>query len=192
MRKFYSIISCCLLLLLTTACSKEHDEKDINEDPPVTELSEQNLLRAMELTDAAVEAHFTGSGMTMARYYNPYTNVRSNETGSIWMYTSAIEAVNAVLHGLKSQKDHGNASIYDENFDYYADLLNKLYDNADFYLGTFELVSYTQTKEWSVYGVNRGNAKGTARVEGIENVYDDQMWLIRELLESYKLTNNSE
>src|SRR5690606_13762554 len=47
-------------------------------------------------------------------------------------------------------------------------------------------------KEWSVYGVNRGAAKGTAKVEGIENVYDDQMWLVRELLEAYKLTGNSE
>jgi predicted alpha-1,6-mannanase (GH76 family) len=58
-------------------------------------------------------------------------------------------------------------------------------------MGTFELVSYTQTKQWSVYGVNRGGAKGSAKVEGIENVYDDQMWLIRELLESYKVTGNT-
>src|SRR5690606_40663265 len=44
--------------------------------------------------------------------------------------------------------------------------------------------------EWTVYGVNRGNSKGGAQVEGIENVYDDQMWLIREFLEAYKVTGN--
>jgi predicted alpha-1,6-mannanase (GH76 family) len=40
--------------------------------------------------------------------------------------------------------------------------------------------------------VNRGGSKGSAKVEGIENVYDDQMWLIRELLEAYRLTGNGE
>jgi predicted alpha-1,6-mannanase (GH76 family) len=40
--------------------------------------------------------------------------------------------------------------------------------------------------------VNRGGSKGSAHVEGIENVYDDQMWFIRELLNAYKITGNSE
>ena len=50
------------------------------------------------------------------------------------------------------------------------------------------MTSYTQTKEWTIYGVNRGRGKGAAEVEGVQNVYDDQMWLIRELIESYRLT----
>lgn len=155
-------------------------------------LPEQNLLRAMELADAAIASHFTGNGMAMARFFNPFTGLRSDETGSIWMYTSAIEAVNAILSGLKAQNASGESTLYDENFKRYSDLLYKLYDNADYYLGTFRLVSYTQTKEWSVYGVHRGVTKGSAKVAGIENVYDDQMWFVRELLESYKLTGNDE
>lgn len=155
-------------------------------------LSEQNLLRAMELADTAVATHFSGEGMAMARYYNPYTNVCSEEKGSIWMYCSAIEAVNAILHGLKAHNESGKAKLYEKNYSRYLALLSKLYDNADYYLGTFSLISYTQTKEWSVYGVNRGSSKGSAKVEGIENVYDDQMWLVRELLESYKITGNKE
>lgn len=158
----------------------------------IVSVSERNLLRAMELADAAVSSHFVGDEMAMARYYNPYTEIRSEEKGSIWMYTSAIEAVNAILHGLKAQKEAGNATLYNHNFNRYSELLYKLYKNAEYYMGTFELVSYTQTKEWSVYGVNRGSSKGSAKVKGIENVYDDQMWLVRELLEAYKLTNNSE
>lgn len=192
MTLFRTTITACtlILLMITTACSDPSEEGAKN--PPEVTLSEQNLLRAMALADKAVSSHFTGTEMAMARYYNPYTGVRSEEKGSVWMYTSAIEAVNAILHGLKAQKEHGNAALYDEHFKKYADLLYKLYDNAAYYMGTFQLVSYTQTKTWSVYGVNRGGSKGGAKVEGIENVYDDQMWLVRELLEAYELTGNNE
>lgn len=186
------IIACCLaILLVITACSDTASEDGPKNPPEDVNLSERNLLRAMELTDHAVAAHFTGDGMAMARYYNPYTKVRSDEKGSVWMYTAAIEAVNAILHALEVQKDNGNAALYDAHFNTYETLLGKLIDNADYYMGTFQLVSYTQTKEWSVYGVNRGGSKGSAQVAGIENVYDDQMWLVRELLESYKLTGNA-
>jgi predicted alpha-1,6-mannanase (GH76 family) len=191
MNLFRTMISICslVLLLMASACSDPATENGTENPPVEVDLAEQNLLRAMEIADKAVAAHFTGDGMAMARFYNPYTGVRSDEKGSVWMYTSAIEAVNAILHALEEHKDHGSAALYDQNFNKYKTLLDKLIDNADFYQGTFELVSYTQTKEWSVYGVNRGGAKGTANVAGIENVYDDQMWLIRELIEAYRLTD---
>jgi predicted alpha-1,6-mannanase (GH76 family) len=186
------INACSLgLLMFVAACSDPASDPAPEEPQEEVNVSEQNLLRAMELTDNAITSHFTGDGMAMARYYNPYTDVRSEEKGSVWMYTSAIEAVNAVLHALQAQKEHGNATLYNEHFNKYSELLSSLYSNVDYYLGTFQLVSYTQTREWSVYGVNRGGSKGSAKVEGIENVYDDQMWLIRELLESHKLTGNS-
>lgn len=186
------LITYSLVLFVTlTACSDPSSENEPDKPPVEVNLPEQNLLRAMELTDHAVSAHFAGEGMAMARYYNPYLDAASEEKASIWMYTSAIEAVNAILHGLEAQKEHGNATLHDEHFNRYTELLSDLYENADYYLGMFELVSYTQTKEWSIYGVNRGAGKGSANVEGIENVYDDQMWLIRELLESYRLTGNT-
>jgi predicted alpha-1,6-mannanase (GH76 family) len=188
------MISTCslVLLMLIAACSDTSTEPGPENPPQELSLSEQNLHRAMELTDKAISAHFTGDGMAMARFYNPYTKVRSEEKGSVWMYTSAIEAVNAILHALKAQQAHGNAALYDEHFSTYSTVLHQLYDNADYYLGTFELISYTQTKHWSVYGVNRAGSKGSAQVAGIENVYDDQMWLIRESLESYKATGQNE
>ena len=187
MRKIFFSILCTLLIF--TACGKNpdpnNDEGNTTESP-----AKQNLKRAIQIMDNAVTSHFTGDGMAMARYYNPYTGVRSEEKGSIWMYTSSIEAVNAILHALQSQKDHGDAELYDLHFSRYTLLLNKLYENAAFYKGTFTLTSYTQTKSWSVYGVDRGGSKGLAFVEGIHNVYDDQQWLIRELVEAYKLTGN--
>jgi predicted alpha-1,6-mannanase (GH76 family) len=189
-RNFFT--TCCLvLLLIIAACSDTSSDDGPDTDPDgdgEVNVPEQNLKRAMELADATVAAHFTGDGMAMARLYNPYTGVRSEEKGSVWMYTAGIEAVNAILHGLQAQKDDGNSALYDANFNKYKELLSNLYENADFYMGTFQLTSYTQTKSWSVYGVDRGGAKGSAQVDGIHNVYDDQMWFVREMLEAYKLT----
>lgn len=195
MRRFRGITSMITiwtlaLLFIVPGCSSNDDDPG-NQPPVEVNLSEQNLRRAMELTDQAIASHFTGDGMAMARYYNPYTEVRSEEKGSIWMYTSAIEAVNSILLALKAQNDAGNTALYAENFTRYSDLLSKLVDNADYYLGTFTLTSYTQTKQWSVYGVNRGGSKGGAQVSGIENVYDDQMWLVRELIDAYKVTGQA-
>lgn len=186
-----TIASLALLMIIAACSDTASDDGPVN-PPNEVSLSEQNLRRAIELTDNAVAAHFTGDGMAMARYYNPYTNIRSEEKGSIWMYTSAIEAVNAILHALEAQKERGNATLYNEHFNKYTELLDRLYENADYYMGTFELTSYTQTREWSVYGVNRGGAKGSAQVEGVQNVYDDQMWLVREFIEAYKATDNAE
>jgi predicted alpha-1,6-mannanase (GH76 family) len=195
MTLFHTTITACgfMLLSIVTACSDPSTDNG-PENPPgeETNVSERNLKRAMDLTDKAIAAHFTGDGMAMARYYNPFTKIRSDEKGSIWMYTSAIEAVNAILQGLQVQKTHGNAALYDANFSKYTDLLSRLYDNAGYYLGTFDLTSYTQTREWTVYGVNRGGSKEGANVAGDQNVYDDQMWFIREMMEAYKLTGKAE
>lgn len=176
-----------LLCLFICACDKAKNDDQIA-PPEETNVAIRSLNRSMEITDNALQAYFTGSGMTMARYYNPYTDKRSNEVGSIWMYTSAIEAVTAILQTLKIEKSEGDATRYNEHYKRYEDELMKLVDAADFYTGTFSLTSYTGTNEWTVYGVNRGNSKGGARVDGIENVYDDQMWLIREFIEAYKVT----
>jgi predicted alpha-1,6-mannanase (GH76 family) len=191
-----TITSSCLAM--TAACS---DNPEVDNDGGGNNsgiirsdhLAEQNILRSMQLVDSAVSYHFKGEGMAMSRYYNPYTNSNVNkdgtdEKGSVWMYTSSIEAVNAILHGLKAHKENGRAELYDKHFNRYTALLAKLYDNIAYYKGTFRLTSYTQTKDWSVYGVDRGNAKGTAQVDGIYNVYDDQQWLMRELIEAYRLT----
>lgn len=190
MKKNMIIVINTIFLLMISACGESTPDNG-NEQPhpsPEGSLAERNLKRAIELTDNTIHAHFTGEEMTMARYYNPFTDTRSDEVGSVWMYTSSIEAVNAILHALQADKERGDGALYDEHFDRYKTLLKDLYDNIDYYSGTFTHTSFTQTKEWTVYGVHRGASKGGARVDGVENVYDDQMWLIRELLQSYELT----
>lgn len=183
-----------LFIQLGSAESKENSEKKegIHTSSEVEIPAKRNLERAMKLMDASVSHYFTEENgeLKLARYYNPYTQNVSEETGSIWMYTASIEAVNAILKSLEIQKDKGDEDLYHKNFDKYSALIKKLYDNMDFYLGTYTLTSYTQTKQWDIYAVDRVGKKGRANVEGKLNVYDDQMWLIRELLQTYKLTGD--
>ena len=129
MKKILTIITC--FLLVAVACSESSASDTPDKPSGGATLSEENLLRAMQIADQAIALYFTGDGMAMSRYYNPYTEIRSEEKGSVWMYTSSIEAVNAILHGLKAQKDNGNAALYDQHFSRYVDLLGQLYDNAD-------------------------------------------------------------
>jgi predicted alpha-1,6-mannanase (GH76 family) len=198
MKKVFTFFTVCCLSA-TVACSEKSNTNPSGSEASgrleSDDLAEQNLFRAMQIADSAVAAHFTGSGMAMARYYNPYTGVRSDEKGSIWMYTASIEAVNAILHALAAFKEHDRAELYNAHFNRYAALLAALYDNAEYYRGTFSLTSYTRSKEsgqqWLVYAVNRASGKNAANVERELNVYDDQQWLIRELLESYKVTGEN-
>lgn len=192
LRKLQNLIMCMALAFGATfmaSCGVQAKNESFNhKQRQSTRLAQQNLERGMSILDSAVSHYLIGEEMAMARYYDPATGKASDERGSVWMYTSAIEAVNAILHSLELAKENGNSEIYKQNFNRYTQLLSDLYDNADYYLGTFELTSFTQTKTWSVYAVDRVTEKGKARVTGIYNVYDDQMWLIRELLESYRLT----
>ena len=179
-----------------TACS--HNGKDPEPtppEPPVQETNldkaEENLRRSLTLTQSALEHCFKGNSMLMMRYYYPFIGTTSLEKASVWMYTSSLEAVNALLSGMEDLKEAGRPELYDTNSEALKKTLGDLFDGLDWYKGTYTLTSYTQTKEWSVYGVNRGNSPGTAKVEGVENVYDDQEWLTRELLNAYRLTGES-
>lgn len=114
-----------LLLLTLVACSNDSavDEKPDNGGTYVPgNLPVQNVARAIELIDNAVECYFTGTGMAMSRYYNPYTGNRSSELGSVWMYTSSIEAVNAAMKAMKTGKTKGETALYDSHFNRYKEL----------------------------------------------------------------------
>ena len=189
MNTAFTLLWVFVLMLMTPHTATDYGGTD---GATTDGLAQQNLRRAMELADSAFAHYFTGEDMAMARFYDPYSGVRSEEKGSVWMYTAAIESVNTILHALKTHESHGHAELYDTHFERYRDLLAQLYNNLAYYQGAFTLTSYTQTREWSVYGVHRAASKGNAKVAGIENVYDDQQWLVRELLHTYQLTGAPE
>lgn len=179
--------------MAASACSSDGPEENGTSKEPgapivAGSVAEQNTLRAISIIDAAVDNYFDKQSMAMSRYYNPYTGQKSSELGSVWMYTGAIEAVNATLRAMKALKADGNSAVYDSNWTRYTQLLESLVDNADYYAGTYSLCSYTGTNTWTVYAVNRTSGKGGADVTGVLNVYDDQEWFIRELIEAYRVT----
>lgn len=199
MRKTVLILSSIFYFLMVSSCSEEEKMKSIpyniyGEPLPTEQGADKAVLdikRSMAIVDSSMVHYFKDGSTSMSRYYNPYTNTASTELGSVWMYTSAIEAVNSLMEALKNSQNVV-PQLYADNYTRYEQLLDKLYDGLDYYHGTYTLTSYTQTKEWSVYAVNRASEKGKADVTGVLNVYDDQEWLIREMLRSYRITGKAD
>ena len=180
---FRSVIISFLLLWGGVACCRANDK---------AELAERNLSRGLELMEAAKTHYFTGgSRMIMYRWYNPVTGNNPSEIGSVWMYTSAIEATVSLMDACAALKETGRPQMYDAHFQELAAFLRQLYDGLEWYRGTYTLTSYTQTRSWQAYAVDRARRKGAADVNGKLNVYDDQEWLIRELLSAYRLTGET-
>lgn len=190
-----TLIAVCLAAAVEVSCvscekNKGNGNTDTTEKTEILtndDLATQNILRAMQITDSAIEHYFDGYAMT--EFFNPFNEEKSTGTVDVWPYTSAIEAANAIMNALTTQKESGNSELYDLHFNRYKALLDRLYTGLQYYKGSFSLTSYTRNNfSWSVYGVHRGSSPGSANVAGIENVYDDQQWLVRELFEAYKFT----
>ena len=150
----------------------------------------QNLERAIALLDGTISKCFTTSNMKMYDLYDTSTH-KGSGVADVWPYTAAIEATCSVLEALDMLKDEA-PQLYEENHDRYVAQLRKLYTNLAYYRGSYLLSSYAQRATWSIYGVHRSDVKGKANVKGIENVYDDQMWLARELVRAYRLTGDAD
>ena len=153
--------------------------------------AKQNLERAMALTDKTIEKCFTGSDSNYRMYdiYNMSLK-RGEGTADVWPYTAALEAVCSIIEAIDELEGVLDESEAQQRTRY-VELLKKLYNNLEYYSGTFNLTSYARNNaQWTVYGVHRGG-KGTTDVKGIENVYDDQEWIIRELVRAFKLTGDN-
>ena len=145
--------------------------------------------RAAQLADNVFEKYIDQALYTLDRndsdwelfVYDGYSHeYESGEGGaSVWHYTAVYSLANRMY------------SLYQgtEKGDEYKQLMDDLYEELAWYRGTGTFVEFTGTEERTVYGVNRSNiGRDRAGVEGTLNVYDDQMWLLREMLESYDLT----
>lgn len=174
-----------LVLLFSVGCGSATADSDID-------IALQDLQRAIRMTDAAMERTFTGSVNNMRMYdlYNTETKQGSG-TADVWPYTAALEAHCSVLEALDALKEQA-PQLYADTHDRYVTRLKQLFGSLDYYRGTYTLNSYARVASWSIYGVHRGGSKGTATVTGIENVYDDQMWICRELVRAYKLTGDND
>lgn len=148
-----------------------------------------NLKRAIAILDSTYTKCFSGNSSDL-KMYDTYdlTARKGNGTADVWPYTAAMEATNSVLEALDALKDD-DPNLYAQYHDKYVSQLKDLLNNLEYYRGTYTLHSYASVRTWSIYGVHRASTKDNATVTGIENVYDDQMWLVRELMRAYKLTS---
>ena len=173
------------------SCDKGPVSGGDGEKPVQTDAATRNIERAIAITDAATAAYIS-SELGMYKYYNPYTGqVTDRGYENVWEYSSAFEAVTNILHALAVQKESGDSRLYDLHFDRYKALLDRLYKGMAYFEGSYSLTSYTKNNHpWTVYGVPRASSPGSNNVTGILNVYDDQMWIIRDFIEVWYATGD--
>lgn len=151
----------------------------------------RNLKRAISIQDATMQRSFRGTDLNY--YMVDVCDVTSNEVSGpsdVWPYTAAIEAHCSILEALIALKDEA-PELYASAYDRYVKRLDVLIDNLAYYRGTYTLKSYASVREWNVYAVPRAKLRNRANVTGDHlkfNVYDDQMWIARELIRAYKIT----
>lgn len=147
----------------------------------------RNTQRSMALLDNAIAKFYNSGNRHIAMSYNSVTREAEGEV-SVWEYTAAYEAVNSVLEALEAIRATA-PGLYKENHGKYVRLLGELYKGLQMYKGSFSLPSYTGRNTWSVYSVDRGADPAGKNYK--ENVYDDQMWIMREDMRAYRLTGKS-
>ena len=145
-----------------------------------------DLHRAMTIADSTVERFFDGE-KTLSMYY-VFDTKQKQDVASVWEYTSAFEAMNSILEALNEVKTIA-PDLYAAKYNHYLQLMQKFYNGLEQYNAAAAITSYTRTQNWSVYCVHRGANPANSNYR--EAVYDDQMWITRELLRAYKLTGDA-
>lgn len=148
------------------------------------ECASRNIERADAMAKAAVDvfvnkAQYKKNGMVDLAIECTISGSKiiGGGTSTVWEYTSFM----AMTSRLQSITED----------DYYDELYKNAYSTLAFYKGTGSVTTYNGTSKQSMYAVNRAGKKNTANIAGIAAVYDDQMWIIRELIYAYRLTGKS-
>lgn len=186
-KRICMILTAAVLLTQFAACN----DGQAGELPPVianltkaekesyATLAVQNTERAQVIAQGVEDLFIMGrrgDSLYVALYVNSSTG-RYRETVSVWHLTSMLSMTSKLW------------SIHDgEEASHYASLYGELLSTMEYYKGTDWITDYTGTKEQTMYAVNRAAAKGSASLEGVSAVYDDQMWILRDLIYVYQLT----
>jgi hypothetical protein len=170
-----------------------------------------HLLRAVQIANHTIWKYTSYDDWKNNRIINPRPkfNIHTGETVgrsyNCYEYTNIIEMLLVAMKSLQMIKDLPDADpIYTQLFNFYEQLVwDACTINLDYYKGFSVFTSTTQANvRWeNIIGVPRQTkiAPLNYDVSGRENVYDDQMWLIRCFLEAYfilekeaeSLSNNS-
>lgn len=146
------------------------------------ELAIRNTERANVLAQGLEDIYISGrnGNLNVGMYANTKTG-RPNGTASVW-HLSAVLSMTSKLWSL----DAGGKGAH------YATLYGNLLSTMDYHKGTAYITSYNGTKQQTMYAVNRASTKGGASLAGVAAVYDDQMWIIRELIYAYKISKDEQ
>lgn len=146
-------------------------------------LAAQNADRANVLGTAVETYYISGRGenLNFAMYLNT-SNLSTRNIASVWHISSVL----SMTSKLWSVNAGGKGSSY-------ANLYTKILSSMDYYKGTELVPNYSSSIQQTMYAVNRASQKNGARLvpqgtEASPSVYDDQMWIVRELIYVYKLT----
>ena len=160
-----------------------------------------NLLRAVQIANDTIWKYVSyenwrNSGtINPAIKYDVQTGGRVGAAGyNCYEYTNTLEMLVIALKALKEVKDlPGASSVYADLFEHYEQLVwDASYNTFPYYQGYADVTSSTQTRRWHyILGVPRGNypynGGDNRNVSDKINVYDDQMWIIRVMLELYSV-----
>lgn len=181
MKKLLSVTAIILLIAIfcgtLTACDKEYT------------MEEKLEARAIQLGKTVVDYYLEKEvynaendwEILLYEEYNPIDK-EANGIASVWHYTSVC----AMTNRLMTMGDSKNQK-------YFADLNANLWKEMDWYKGTAEISSYQSAGvSRTMYAVNRADAKNTANITSTNAVYDDQMWILKEYINAYNVTQNAD
>jgi len=171
--------------ITTTASVTTLDTLSKQERDRLEALVESNTAKALLIGNATIDKYGSNRvpilGYMVSRFYNPYTGSTS-ESASVWHYTAYYAMVSRLI-------DITNGIDANATFNTLSD---QVYKGLAYYSGTADVITYLGTYSTTFYGVNRSNTKGGANVAGDQAVYDDQMWIIREMVYRYKQTGDKQ
>ena len=169
----------------TTASVTTLDTLSKQERDRLEALVESNTEKALLIGNTTIDKYGSNRvpilGYMLSRYYNPY-NGNTSESASVWHYTAYYSMISRLLD--ITEGSDANAA--------FKTLSDQVYAGFAHYSGTADVTTYLGTYSTTFYGVNRSNTKGGANVAGDQAVYDDQMWIIREMVDRYKQTGDKQ
>ena len=177
---------CVALLMATGACQSRRSE------------AMTSLDRAVSIANSTIWKYANYDDWRNHGTIDPQNrfNIETGRTqyGSYnaFEYTQIIEMLLTGMKAMNSIRNQpGSDPKWNELFDHYGDILWSAFDNLEYYKGYGVWTSTTRVDHrWErVVGVPRRGDRNYAErsVGGRLTVYDDQMWLIRALLEAYML-----
>ncbi len=175
-----------MLMMFSVAACGDKDKGGAGTDGDNTGTGPSNPVTAAERADylaRGVDAHYAtynaNGDVAVAGYYNALEG-GTDGLANCYEYSSMIDMANYMVE-ISAGEDKT----------YYTKLLNGYVDGLKFFRGSGNQTSTHGTRYWEkLHGVQRKSEPDTGDVSGINLVYDDLMWIVRDFLHAYQNTGD--